>query len=451
MSYSSDGPKPFEGASKASHHHIVNDEKVKILLEQLYVPPRDSLELALRSISQPFQVVQSKIRDIVAIDGGYTEVPIRSSYPSATIHFFQFGALHFKFEHLKKLKESRHPDPEDVSRIKNIERLKLALPTKGVRHKDIDTLRDTVRKAIYDFFYNEKLEEEHSLINTISWFIFHKYKGTARLPEECTWKLSSNPYGVDGDITFDDSTISKEYTVLCPITNKIIYLTDVFRLHEIITEETGAAGICGYLAGVIEHIIAIHILRHLISKNAQKLNEVLLLMDRPTGFFGQTARMHVLMLDFVIWIQNKHNLYLAGIEKSGAFVEHAKQIQSLMTEGSFLLLNDEYIYKYIIPGEENPTTPYAYTANYGHKVIFKTRAGQMYVVSIPAHALKKNPTKPDLKNIDEILTHIEELKCDMYENSLLPIALANKLVSLSAHPSTQILTQFAKATIEEGS
>lgn len=36
----------------------------------------------------------------------------------------------------------------------------------------------------------------------------------------------------------------------------------------------------------------------------------------------------------------------------------------------------------------------------------------------------------------------------MYENALLPIALTNKLVSLSAHPSTQILTNFAKLLLQ---
>jgi len=34
-----------------------------------------------------------------------------------------------------------------------------------------------------------------------------------------------------------------------------------------------------------------------------------------------------------------------------------------------------------------------------------------------------------------ILVNIDKLRCDMYDNSLLPIAIVNKLVSLSNHPS----------------
>ena len=153
------------------------------------------------------------------------------------------------------------------------------------------------------------------------------------------------------------------------------------------------------------------------------------------------------MLDLNNWLFENHNLFLIGLEKSGAFVEHASQIQSKMENGSILILNDKYIYSYISPGHEDANRPYASTSYYGHKIIFKTKFGQMYVASLPVKDLKKNPDENDIPHLHEILSVIESLHCDMYENALLPIALTNKLVSLSAHPSTQILTNFAKATI----
>ena len=38
------------------------------------------------------------------------------------------------------------------------------------------------------------------------------------------------------------------------------------------------------------------------------------------------------------------------------------------------------------------------------------------------------PEKGDFHNIDLILQNVDKLKCDMYDNALLPVALANKLV-----------------------
>ena len=58
------------------------------------------------------------------------------------------------------------------------------------------------------------------------------------------------------------------------------------------------------------------------------------------------------------------------------------------------------------------------------------------------------PKKKDFNHIDEILINIEKLKCDMYDSSLLPIALANKLASLSDHPSAVLSEKFAKEGIK---
>ncbi len=55
--------------------------------------------------------------------------------------------------------------------------------------------------------------------------------------------------------------------------------------------------------------------------------------------------------------------------------------------------------------------------------------------------------KADLPNLQIVLTHVEQLHCDMFESALLPVALTNKLVSLLANPSSQILRAFAKSSV----
>lgn len=446
MSYSSSGPKPYERASKSSHHHVINDVAVSEALKALYVPPRGDTSEVKKYLIE-FEPIASPIQHVVAIDGGYTEVPIREGFPSAAIHFFQFGALHFRIEDLVKLEHSQHVAPEDMQKLKNIDRLKLPLATAGARRKDCASLKESVRKTLYEFFAGENLGEDVSLLDTLAWFVFRRYK-SARTPEDQNWEVSSSPFGVPGTVLFQEANMSSGYTFQCPETGGTLYLTDAFRLHERIEEETGAAGVVGYIAGVVEHLVLIHVIRNLLKKNAAALKQVLFIMDRPTGWFGVTAPMHKLMLELNNWLFDNHNFFAAGLEKSGAFVEHAAQIREHIPAGSILLLNDAYIYKYISPGEENASRAYAETSYYGHKVIFRSRQGQMYVVSMPVRALKKTPCSTDIPNLKLVLTHIEQLHCDMYENALLPVALANKLVSLSAHPSSQILRAFAQSAIK---
>ena len=445
MGYTSrNNRRPFEGASKASHHHIINDPEVQAVMERIYKPPQND-ELSLVELIEDFDPSENNpVEAIIAIDGGYTEVTLDKGFPSRTMHFSQFGALLFKSEDLAEIDAAAFIDPEDMARLKNITRLKLALPTRNVCFQDESTLQGTVLKSIFEFFSKNNLEEKHSLIDTLAWFIFRRYKKGHRTENEKRWNLATNPLSIEGNqVTLLEHNMNRDFTFSCPETGGKIYLTDIFRFQEIIDEETGAAGILGYLVNTIEHLIIIHIIRQLLNLQPDKLRKVLFIKDGSTGFFGQTAPLHDPMNDLVNWLLDKYNVLLVGLEKSGAFVDHAHEIQDKLKPGQALILTDEYIYRYILPGGGDPNRPYASTSNYGHKVIFKTRKGQMHVVSIPVRDLKKTPTAADLPNLQVLLDNVEDLHCDMYDSALFPVALVNKLVSLSAHPSQRILQKFA--------
>ena len=80
-------------------------------------------------------------------------------------------------------------------------------------------------------------------------------------------------------------------------------------------------------------------------------------------------------------------------------------------------------------------------------MIFKSRHAGVYVVTVPTTETLANPKAVDLPNLMAILTNIEKLRCDMYDDALIPIALVNKLVSLANHPSSKILQRFAVESV----
>ncbi|MBD2577682.1 DNA double-strand break repair nuclease NurA [Oscillatoria sp. FACHB-1406] len=447
MGYSSKkNRRPFEGASKASHHHIINASEVQELMKRIHKPPH-AQDISLTEITVEFEPPDSnQVEAIIAVDGGYTEVLVDKGFPSSTIHFLQFGTLLFKQEDLERLNSTDFIAPEDMAKLKNISRLKLALPTKNIQLKDETTFQGSVLKAIYEFCLNNNLEEENSLIDTLSWFIFRKYKYRNKCADDKKWYLSSNPLSIENNsIVLEEQKMGKDYTFTCPETGKAIYLTDIFQLHKIIDEELGATGILPYLVNAIEHLIIIHIIRHLYNKRPELLKKIFFIKDGSTGFFGHTARLREPMLDLINWLWDKHNFLLAGLEKSGAFVDHAQEIEKILDPGKVLILNDDYIYRYILPGTADLNLCYGHKVNYGHKVIFKSRSGQMYVVSVPTRSLHKQPISENLPNLQMILANVESLHCDMYDSALFPVALVNKLVSLSAHPSQRILSKFARS------
>lgn len=431
------GRRPAEYASKSAHSHVINDASVQQFLEECELPRRAEDVSLSDHLNLPYEPVRDDpIRHVIAIDGGYNEVMVQTEFPSATICFFQIGALIFNTEDLEAINEQSFIDPDDMAKLKHIQRLKFSLPIRNVRKKTESTLTGSVRRALYDFF-RQKMDDG-SLMETLRWFLYHEY--TTPEPQ---WTLASCPSCSRASIPLRLDRMTKEYTFTCAHCGGEILLTDVFRLHEAIDDDLGAGGILGYVSTTVEQIVLVHLVRVILKTKPALLNQVLFIKDGPLAFFGQTANMHKPMRDLVTYLFNHHNLYLAGLEKSGPFVEHADEIARKLSAGSVLLLNNEYIYKYITPGKADPNNPYGRTSYYSNKLIFKTRGGGMHVASLPTLDVLANPSEKDFRNLDVILTNIEKLKCDMYDNALVPVALANKLVSLANHPSSRILQKFA--------
>lgn len=439
------GRRPYETASKSSHSYIINDPAVVNFIGKCNLPKQASeTELQNHYILEVDEIERNPINHVIAIDGGYSEVYVKKEFPSSTLAFFQFGALVFHISDLIEISKQAFIDPEDIAKLKNIQRLKLTIPTKNITFNGQRSLTHSVRKALYDFFMDEPKGEP--LIETLRWFIFEEYGSV--VPK---WNLATcpNPDVEHHSVILDKSKMQKGYSFECDHCGEEIYLTDVFRLHEAIDDEIGAGGILGYLTTLIEQVILIHLIRLILKTKPSLFSEILFIKDGPLAFFGQTANMHKPMRKLANYLLEKHDLFLAGLEKSGVFVEHADEISKRLRPGEILLLDNEYIYKYIIPGKADPNKPYARTSYYGGKLIYKSKDERIYVVTIPVDNEKVvlSPAKQDFKNIDIILHNIEKLKCDMYDSSLIPVALVNKLVSLADHPSSVILEKFAKIGI----
>ncbi len=440
MGYSSrHGRRPAEYASKSAHSFVVKDPDVQKFLSQCSLPKR-SAEIALseHKCVECCQVGVNPVRHFIAVDGGFSEVAVQPEFPSSTICFFQFGALIFALEDLENLETARFIDPDDMAKLKQIQRLKLTLPIRNISVKGQRTLTDSVRHTLYDFFRSNT--DDGQLIETLKWFIFEEYSA---IRDE--WNLANCPSCLHVRIPLRRSEMTDEFTFACNNCGHKIYLTDVFRLHEVVDDEVGAGGILAYVTTTIEQMLIVHLIRLILETKPSMLQHVFFVKDGPLAFFGQTANMHAPMRQLVKFLFKNHNLFLVGLEKSGAFVEHADEIARLLGNGTALILDNDYIYRYIVPGKADAHNPYGGTTYYGNKVIVRTPTGAMHVATLPTptDSVIESPTEHDFPNLQVILTNLEKLRCDMYDNSLIPIALVNKLVSLANHPSSKILQRFA--------
>lgn len=338
--------------------------------------------------------------------------------------------------------------PEDMQKLHNLQRLKLAIPIKNIVANSESSLKNSIRKTVYDFFMKKR--DRTSFMETLKWLLFEEYRS-----KPVSYPLRSNPINPgEGkyELLLSNANINADYTFDTP--DGVVYLTDVFRFHEVIDEEHGASGMLGYLTRLIEQIILVHFMRFILKNQKRLLNEFLFIADGPLSFSGQTANMNAPMRNLCNHLLQHNNLYFVGLEKSGPFVEHAQEISApptgfpVLVGGKYILISNNYIYKYIVPGDSS-RMHYGSTSYYSGKVIFHSQEGQILVLTVPVPDKDSilSPQKSDYANLDVVLVNIQKLKCDMYDDAIVPVALANKLVSLANHPSKVLLEKFASSVM----
>jgi hypothetical protein len=446
MAYSSTkGRKPAERASKISQSQVINNPAVKELLSECVVPqPADESLVKEKADSVP-DPDYDRIEYVIAVDGGYSEATVRPEFPAASVTFFTFGPLLMKLEDVRDLDEQPFLAPEDMLRLKNIQRYSLALPTANISRNG-HSLRLSVRTTLHDFLASTK-EGDEPLATALRWVLERRWRENTTE----TWEIPNCPN--DG-CTATDLPLGATDSWTCEVCGGPVFLVDALRLHERVDQEQGAAAISGYVMTTLEQVVLAHVIKTAYEIQPALLTKILFIKDGPLGFFGMTAPLSEPFRDLTQFFDPAPDapptdpvLNVAGLEKSGAFVEHAEQIADRLPSGMALILDNDYIYRYIIPGDPNSPDPYGRNTYWGGKLIYKASDDNIYVVTAPTGAFTPTPAYDDFQNLSEILKVLSTLKCSMYENALVPVALANKLVSLSEFPSSQILARFAREAV----
>jgi len=443
----------MERASKISHSNVISNPAVQTLLTECTVPQPANASTVDSLLQDALHPTHQPIRAVVAVDGSMRETSVRDEFPSAAITFFAFGPLLFQLDALRDLDAQPFIAPEDLAKLKNIQRYTLVLPTRNISRRG-QSLRDSVRRTLQDFFLATPHPGDEPLMTTLRWILFRGWSDVG----DKQWIIPQCPNHGCAATAIVLTPDSKDEQP-CPGCGMPIYLIDAFRLHERIDEEQGAGGISSYVLTTLEQVVLVHIIRAVWSMKPALLREVLFIKDGPLACFGQTAPLSKPLREMATFLGNQPDpadparrislLNVAGLEKSGAFVEHAIQIDRSLRPGAALALSNDYIYRYIVPGDPANADPYGGNTYWGSKLIFKAHDGNVYVVTIPtANGFQPAPVYGDFLNINEVLSALSYLRCSMYDNALIPVALANRLVSLSDVPSSRILETFARQNVK---
>ena len=429
MAYgSNNGQSVFERASKLGHLPIIQNDYVNELVKEFasYESTAAKIEFDSNVVSDINETC-SDIKTVISIDGSFSTVENKFD-KNKSVSYIKVATLMIS---LDKLDKARAPivNPVLLNDIisEYSDTIATVLPLNNVKLKD-ETPLDSIRKII-----EITLKEQYSeLYNTLKFLVFKQWDPT---------KFESLEFGCP--FCERKITVMKEFDeVKCNSCLKKVFLTDYISLHTDFYDGNTNEKIASSFMQVLEHLLLFNYIRLLYLEEKNKLSRVLFLKDGPLALFSQLSRLVEPIREFIQHLKdNGIPLYLAGIEKSGSFFEHALILDKKIKGKKLIVPNNKYIFSYIKQGDYS-TTNYGERVNYGSKVFIKLTDKWVLSLSVPTGEYKCNPKKDDLIGVDEIASILPKIVSNSFPNALLPIVAVNKIASMSIYPTNNILEKF---------
>lgn len=245
-----------------------------------------------------------------------------------------------------------------------------------------------------------------------------------------------------------------------------MYLTDWLRLHEAVEEDFESTSILSRLTQVVEHLLVFNLIQTCLSNQTlvSLPFSMAFILDRPLAIYGEPAKLHRYILKYYHKLmQNKNTpLIIFGLAKSGRLKDHFELLERRMKEigeeipkNAVMLVSDAYRFKYI---QQRPKRNeyFGQEISWGQDFLFYSKEAKKFVVSLPysVDEKKKEYYEKMIFNIDSystlptVLDLINKITTDLYEDAILPVALAHRYASISLKPSKQILEMFARELIK---
>jgi len=454
---------PYNGelANKASHFDIVKNPDVADFLEAcdyLTVPSEKECEqIAEHFLKVPPLTNITMPGSIIAFDGSRYESSINDRLPSTKVGYIKVSSVLIKLEEFDALKVGHYVDPFKVAKLQdNTTSLTLTVPSANIRWQGNDTVQDGFRAAVDQYFYGEntrfKADDPNTSLRTTLFHLAHRRPGSMGTISPNFLKINKCPNCEEGPIEVENKPDQQH----CPHCQAEIYPTDSLRLWEEISDYQSNLTVITRLMLVVEHLMSIHYIRYLADNDAlDTLSQTAFFIDGPLSIFGPSAWLHLAIMRFLAQINARlakkglQQLLIMGLQKTGQVSDHVQLIDRYIEPDRIFPITDEYRYKYIFAGRFAAGNGFGYETYYGQDFIYKTKSGRTFILGLPYPFATKLPAGIDFiqakvdvcryKELPRALALINHFETDLYENAVVPIALANKYTAISLVPGGRVL------------
>lgn len=443
---------PYDGqqASKRGHIDIVRNKDVENFLRSCEYLRKPGAEIATE-ISKLYQQApdcETIPEIVVASDSSAYSDCLDRSFPSTQIGYVKTSFMAFDMRDYNGLYTPKNPfvDPFKAAALHNKARaVAFTLPGSNVRYKSM-RVQDGFRLAVFEQLSDERTQiQKNFAVKDLLYLLLGETLTITACPS-C---------GLQGPFHFRAGQDINR----CGKCNSDVYVTDSLRIHEQISDHGDNSSAMTRFMNAVEHLQLVSLVKAMADANFDGLCNASFIVDGPLALFGQPAKFHAPIQAFYYNIfqrcfkEGKNPPLILGLQKEGMVMDHARTLSPHLKNGTYCAISDNYRAEFI-NGIAPLTENFGHETYYGQDFIYKTDSGRVFDVCLVYPFLDKQDRrsfaerKVQVEHYDAWLSRafklIRHLEFDLYENSVVPVALAHRHASISMAPGGRLLDVLTK-------
>ena len=390
------------------------------------------------------------ITRVIAIDGSTVSTAVRNGYPGAEAALMRIAAVVLDLHAIKNPSPNWIPRPSEIRHMEECNALDAVLPGCNVTDRLYpgDSPQRFFRRTIYQTLRGSIEQGHETLLDTLTAITAQRPPQQVACPvADCAKEINN------GQVTPPSTG-----EALCPCSKQEpLYQTDILGIHERFDDSGPNGQVYTLFQQVTEQLTLANILRYCEQAgNPAFIRDTAFIMDGPLAVFGSAAWLHTWMQREVERIHSRYvaadfpGVLLIGIEKTGHFLEHLKQLDWSDDDGPKQALPNatafaptaEYVNRHIIHRPEG-SNAFGRQTYYGRKILYKNHRGQHSVITTPI----VNDAGRDLEcvdaeafpRLDEALGIMDELSTYLYEDGFAPLVRAHAHAAIPLKAGAEIL------------
>jgi hypothetical protein len=392
---------------------------------------------------------------VLAIDGSHLEGHPEKGFPGAEYGYVTIAAVLIDLKLINQLEKDDIIDPKLFRKTETPATQESCFPGCNITlDKDKDA-KASLRKSLFEDFQKSKLLGAGETI-------LETYEHLLKM------KMANFPDTKKPDSPIEDVEKEMDYKLgeyVCQYSGEPLYSTDALRLHELMNPSGTNGELFGQIMSTLEKLWLVNILRYFEQKDLfATLRRMAFIMDGPLAVFSTSSWLSK-VIEVELWRINekqKHingqNMMIIGIEKSGIFFNHFRDIDTskegipdIFPNQSAFLLTDEYIKKNIIFSES--IKPYGQDTYFGRKLFYKAASGQRIVPVIAWFDKEQKNIRTakteQFNRLSDVMDLLDKVISNRYPNSLSPLISAHAEAAIPLKMGTKLFEDIAREIREK--